>query len=118
MASFSVVGNTLLPVAEVNEQFMAAFSRGDAAAVAALYAEHGQLLPPLHEPLLGRAAIQAFWQTAMDEGFRLLRRETFESETYGDTGIDIGRYLLLGACKQVLDKGKYVIVWKQVDGRW
>ena len=51
-----------------NETFMAAFSRGDAAACAACYTEQGQVLPPNSDVITGRQAIQTFWQGAMHTG--------------------------------------------------
>ena len=45
-----------------NREFMAAFAKRDAAAVAALYTDGGQLLPPNSEVVRGHEAIREFWQ--------------------------------------------------------
>ena len=52
------------------QQFVAAFNHGDAAAIAQLYAQDGQILPPQSEPIAGRPGVQAFWQGAMDMGVK------------------------------------------------
>ena len=52
----------------VNQQFVAATARGDAAALASLYADSGQVLPPGGEVLTGREALRTFWQQAIDAG--------------------------------------------------
>jgi ketosteroid isomerase-like protein len=43
-----------------NETFMAAFNRGDAAALAASYTEDGMLFPPHCDVLTGKPAMKAF----------------------------------------------------------
>jgi ketosteroid isomerase-like protein len=40
-----------------------------------------------------------------------------ETEKHGDTAIEIGLYELSSG-GQTLDKGKYVAIWKKVEGEW
>jgi uncharacterized protein (TIGR02246 family) len=105
-------------IAAANESFMAAFKRGDAAGIAALYTESGQLLPPNSDFVTGRQAIQAVWQAVLDAGFKSVDLQIVEVEGHGDTAIEISKYVLYGEGGQALDKGKYIIVWKQVGGQW
>jgi uncharacterized protein (TIGR02246 family) len=100
------------------EQFMAAFRRGDAAATAAVYTEDGQVLPPNSEVVSGRQAIQTLWQGAMDMGIKAVNLETVEVEGHGHTAHEVGKYTLQGPEGQVLDTGKYVVIWKQEAGQW
>jgi uncharacterized protein (TIGR02246 family) len=101
-----------------NERFMQAFERADAAGLASLYTEDGQLLAPGSEPARGWEAIRAFWQAAMDSGISAARLEIAEVENHGDTAIEVSRYTLLDAGEQVLDQGKYIVIWKQERGQW
>jgi uncharacterized protein (TIGR02246 family) len=101
-----------------DKEFMAAFERGDAAGLAALYTEDGQLLPPNLDFMIGRDAIQAFWQGAMDMGITSAKIDIVEVEGHGDTAIEVSKYGLYGAGGQQLDKGKFIVIWKQVGGRW
>lgn len=105
-------------IASANERFMAAFNQGDAAGVAALYTEDGQLLPPNSHSMRGRQAIQTFWQGAMDMGIKSATMETVEVEGHGDTAIEVSTYTLQGEGGQMLDKGKYIVIWKREDGQW
>ena len=105
-------------IAAGNEKLMAAFRRGDAAGLAALYTENGQLLPPNSDFITGKPAIQQFWQGVMDMGIKAALLETVELEAHGDTAIDVGRYTMQGEGDKILDKGKYLVVWKQEDGQW
>ena len=105
-------------IAAAIETFMAAFSRGDAAGCAALYTEQGQLLPPNSDVIAGKQAIQTFWQSAMHMGIAAATLETAEVEGHGHTANEVGTYILQGAGGQVLDTGKYVVIWKQEAGQW
>ena len=105
-------------IVEANERFMAAFNSGDAAALAALYTEEGQVLPPNSDFVSGRQAVQGFWQAVMDMGVKEARLETGEVEGHGDTAAEVSTFTLLGEGGQVLDEGKYIVIWKQDKGRW
>jgi uncharacterized protein (TIGR02246 family) len=105
-------------IAAANEKFMAAFNSGDAASVAALYTGNGQLLPPNMDFMRGRQAIQTFWQGAMDMGIKSATMEIVEVERQGDTAIEVSTYTLQGEGGQVLDKGKYIVIWKREEGQW
>jgi uncharacterized protein (TIGR02246 family) len=109
------VGDT---IAAGNEKFMETFNGGDAAGLADFYTENGQLLPTGSDFVTGKAAIQAFWQGAMDMGIKTVRLETVEAEGHGDTAIEIGKYTLSGEAGNVMDRGKYVVILKQEGGQW
>jgi uncharacterized protein (TIGR02246 family) len=105
-------------IAAANEQFEAAVARADAAGLAALYTENGQLLPPNADAQTGREAIQAVWQSVLDMGIKKAKLEIVEVEDLGDTAIEVSRYKLFGAEGQMLDKGKYIVIWKKEDQQW
>ena len=100
------------------ESFMAAFKRGDAAGLAALYTENGQVMPPNGDFVTGKQAVQAFWQAIMDMGIKEAKIEILEVEGHGDTAIEISTFTLRGEGGQKLDKGKYMVIWKREDGQW
>lgn len=101
-----------------DRKFMETFSRGDSAGLADVYTVNGQLLPPGSDFVTGTTAIQAFWQGAMDLGIKTVELETVQTEEHGNTAIEIGKYILSSETDQVLDRGKYVVIWKQVGGQW
>ena len=77
-------------------RYVAASNRGDADALAALYADDAMLLPPDHEPIKGRQAIGD-----------------------GDIGYLVGRYHLPPTDEEPADSGKYVMcLRRQRDGSW
>lgn len=101
-----------------NDLFMAAFNRGDAAAMAALYTEDGQMLAPNADLMTGRVAVQAFWQAVMDMGVKSVLIITGEVEDHGETAIEISRFKLFAEGDQELDQGKFIVIWKRVEGQW
>jgi uncharacterized protein (TIGR02246 family) len=105
-------------IAAANESFMAAFKRGDAAGLAALYTENGEVLPPNTDSLTGKEAIQAFWQALFDMGIKGIKLKAVEVESLGDTAIEVSKYTVHGEEGQELDKGKYIVIWKQKEGQW
>jgi len=105
-------------IVAANGEFAAAFARGDGAGVAALYSEKAQLLQPNGNIISGRAAIQTFWQGAIDSGLKQIKLETIEVHGTGGTTAEVGTYSMLGGNGQVLDSGKYVVLWKREKGRW
>jgi ketosteroid isomerase-like protein len=86
--------------------------------MANLYTANGQLLPPNSDFVTGGAAIQAVWQSVMDMGVKDAKLETVELEAHGDTAIEVGKYTLSGEGDQVLDSGKFVVIWKQEGAQW
>ena len=105
-------------IAAANQKFLAAFSRGDAAGLAATYTSNGQALPTNSEIIEGRTALEGFWQVVLDMGFKAATLETVELDIQGNAAIEIGKYTLQGEGDQILDAGKYLVVWKQEDGQW
>jgi ketosteroid isomerase-like protein len=56
-----------------------ALKRGDAADVAALYTENGQVMPPNSDFVTGRQAVEMFWQAVMDMGIKEAKLEILEA---------------------------------------
>jgi len=104
-----------------NENFMAAFKRGDAAGVAACYAEDAWLLPPNGSIVTGAPDITVFWQGMMKLGIKEARLETKLLEERGDLAVEVGQYTLTiqpEGAGAITDVGKYVVVWKDDGGTW
>ena len=105
-------------IAAANAEFGAAYGRGDARAVAAMYTEGGQLYPPNERVVAGRAAIEEFWKAAMDSGAKGVELKTAEVERLGDSAVEAGSYTLYRKDGTTLDHGKYLVLWKWVGGAW
>lgn len=110
--------STLTQIAHNNGSFMIAFERADSTAVAAVYTENAQILPPNFPVMTGKPAIQAFWQGAMDMGVAKAELKTVEFEEQGDTAWEVGEGTLKTKDGQVIDIAKYIVIWKREQGVW
>jgi uncharacterized protein (TIGR02246 family) len=105
----------------VNMEFSAAFNRGDAAGVAELYTEDGSLLPPGENIVSGRSNIEAYWKAGVDAGLSNLQLTASEVEAHGPLAYEVGEFSfeMPGSDGgRTTAKGKYLVVWKNVDGTW
>jgi len=101
-----------------NSQFSAAAAKGDGAALAAMYSPDGQVMPAGSDPIRGAEAIQKFWQGALDSGIAAVGLKTIEVFGHGPTATEVGEYELSDKAGKVLDHGKYIVIWRHVDGKW
>jgi uncharacterized protein (TIGR02246 family) len=100
-----------------NRAFIAAFLRGDSAAIAQLYTENAQVIAPGEPVARGRAAIAAAWQNAIDSGVKDVKLQTAEVESAGDLASETGTVRLV-AKDGSITQARYVVVWKREGGRW
>lgn len=103
---------------EANRFFMEAFSAGDAEKVASLYTANCQFLPQNSSSVAGRANVQALLQAMMDGGVSSIELITLEVEDYGDTATEVGRVILRDVDKQIIDDGKFIVIWKKEKSGW
>lgn len=105
-------------IAAVNERFMGLFAEHDAAGIAALFTEQGQILPADRPAITGREGIRQFWQGAMELGARKVELRSAEVEVVGEKAYELGRFRLLGDDDRELDNGRYTAIWKRDQGDW
>jgi ketosteroid isomerase-like protein len=105
-------------VEAANAEFSAAAAKGDGAALAALYAADGQVMPAGSDPIKGTDAIKKFWQGALDSGIAGIGLTTLEVYGHGPTATEVGQYELRDKTGKVLDHGKFIVVWRHEGGKW
>lgn len=100
--------------------FVAAFNAGDGATVASLYTEDAALYPPGGEPVHGRAAIQTFWQGAIDSGMKIDDLHAIEVDAKGDLAGEVGVFTLSVPGEGGVTKvpGRYIVIWKRSGHTW
>ena len=105
-----------------NRGFVEAFNKGDLAKAMRVYTKDATILPPNAEMIKGIEGITAFWQGALDTGVKEANLETVEVTLMGeDSAREIGKYVLKiqpEGATVFTDKGKYLMIWKLVDGSW
>ena len=98
--------------------FMAAYKSGDAKTLVALYTKDAQIMPPNTKTVSGAKNIAAMFKSFWDAGDTVIKLTTVEADGSGDYGYEVGKYALSGKTGKVNDRGKYIVVWKKVGGRW
>ncbi len=111
------------PRAHIDEtlvKFVAAYNAGDAATVASFYTENAVLLTPGGERVDGRAAIQAFWQGAIDSGMKIDDLHAVEVEARGNMAGEMGVFTLIvpGDAGPTKVGGKYIVIWMRSGQTW
>jgi ketosteroid isomerase-like protein len=92
----------------------AAYNEKNAAAVAAIYSEDGQLLPPGSAFVNGRAAIQEYWGHDIETQWAQIAIKADTSEIAGDWAYRSGAF----SAEAVGFTGKFVEVWKRSGDTW
>jgi ketosteroid isomerase-like protein len=104
-------------IGAANRRFMERFANGDIPGVADCYTEDAQFLVAHMEAIRGRAAIQALFKLGSGQG-HTLHFSTQELDGYGTTAVEIGEYTRKQSNGQILDRGKYLVIWKRVGDDW
>jgi uncharacterized protein (TIGR02246 family) len=107
----------------VNQQCLAAINSGDADTCPNLFTDDGVFMPPNEPMIIGKDAIRAWLQTAMDS---FTFDNTWSSEeivVFGDWAFDRGSSTSIITPKEggesIKDAGKYIwILERQSDGSW
>ncbi len=103
-----------------NELFMEAIKNGDATALTNLYTEDGQLLPQNSVFYTGKEAIKKFFVNALENRKNTIKLKTVEVGGMGNTAYEVGEYEFTSFVDSVQKNtnGKYIVIWKQVEGKW
>ena len=115
------VQTDLLAITANTKQFSQFYIDGNFKAMAEAYTVDGKLFPDGTKIIEGREAIEKRW--TLPEGVSILHHSVTPTkiEIVGKTAYDYGYYQgkTLMANGSIAEwKGKYVIVWKKVDGDW
>ena len=121
LAAPAAAGSVKSDIDAALAQYAAAFNRGDAGAVAALYTEDAALLPPGEVRVDGRAGIDVYWQSLINAGIGDIRITAVEVEAAGNFAYEVGAFSLSvpGEGGPITVHGKHIVVWKRgADGVW
>jgi uncharacterized protein (TIGR02246 family) len=108
-------------VEQFTRDFESLFYAGDAAGMAAFYAQDAKLLAENTELIQGRAAVEQFWRRAIEQAraARAVRTITLDQVTSsGSLGYALGTVAVrIPAGGQLTTK--YATIWQRgADGRW
>ena len=104
-------------IKQSNQLFMKSFERGDSTEVSNCFATEAKLMVA-DMPAVEGDNIKHFIAMAMNKGIKNFELETIK--IWGDSSIlaEEGSYKMLGSDDNQLDRGKYIVLWKQEAGNW
>ena len=113
------LAQTTAQIQKLNDQWMAAFNKGDAAAVAAMYTIDAYVLPDGREMVKGRPAIEALWKQQM-AGATVEKITTLDVKPLGGNAArEIGTATMKTKAQPPQDVViKYAVVWQKEGGQW
>jgi len=99
-----------------NRKFEEAVAKADAAALAKLYAEDAEILPPNSPPKKGREAIQKEF-AGLVGAFKKITLKTLEVYPMGNFALEVSTWKLEDASGKG-PEGKGMVLWKKNGGTW
>lgn len=105
-------------IGEANGKWMAALEQGNAAGVAECYTEDSQFMPPNAPALKGREGVKTFMDGMMKAGVKKIRLKSIEIEGDEKRALETGEYQVMVEGDKVVDQGKYLVEWKNRNGKW
>lgn len=104
-------------IAEANLAFETAVSKSDSNGIASLYTTDSKWMNPNAPAVEGRAALVSSISQVLNAGIGSAKLNT--TEVWGDENYvtEEGNYKLFAKDGSEIDKGKYIVLWKRVDGK-
>ncbi|MBS1559779.1 MAG: nuclear transport factor 2 family protein [Bacteroidetes bacterium] len=103
---------------EKNKQFAKAHVLRDTAFLNNIFTQEGRVLAPNSEMISGRSAISSINLEYVNYGINEARIETTKLYGCGDYLINEGNYFMSFGNKGIIDKGKFIYIWKKVGNDW
>ncbi len=105
-------------IKDTDEQFAAAFNRGDLAALAALHTEDVLELPPNASAVNGRQGVESTAKELYDAGWKNMSLSSVQIGSDGDLAYNTGTFSVDTPTGEGVT-GKFVDIYKrQADGSW
>lgn len=106
-----------LVVQDMDAKFSEAVRKGDSATMASEYADDAMVFPPNSE-VIKKEGIASLWGGLLRMGVKDFKLTIDDLTGNADMLAETGRYEVLGEGNKSLDKGKYVVTWRNYNGNW
>jgi ketosteroid isomerase-like protein len=105
-------------ITDANKTFGDAVVKGDSTTVANLYASDANMFPPNMPKIENHDGILAMAGELSRMGAKSVSLES--TNVYGNPDLvaEEGKYTIGDGNGKTLDQGKYIVLWKQEDGKW
>ncbi len=105
-------------IAASNKVFGASFATGDSVAFANCYTSDGCIYNANMPKVCGTAGIQSFLSIGYNSGLRNVVLTTEEVMGGKEAVVETGKYEVFIANNVSVEKGKFVVAWKEENGKW
>jgi ketosteroid isomerase-like protein len=105
-------------IAASNQTFGAGFATGDSAAFVSHYTADACINPSNMPRMCGTQAITAFFNGGHKMGITDISLITEEVMGSKDAVIETGKYEMFVGDKVSAEKGKFIVIWKEENGKW
>jgi ketosteroid isomerase-like protein len=105
-------------IAASNAAFGKAWATGDSTSFASRYSTDACINPPNMPRMCGTAAITAFFNGGYAMGVRNIQLTTDEVMGGAEAVAETGKYAMLDSAGNTLEKGKFIVLWKEENGVW
>lgn len=105
-------------IAESNKTFGKGFATGDSVTFASHYTKDACINPTGMPRMCGTQAIMAFFNGGYKMGVRNIVINTEEVMGGKDAVVETGNYEMFVGDNVSAEKGKFIVVWKEEDGKW
>jgi ketosteroid isomerase-like protein len=105
-------------IAVSNSTFGNGFATGDSANFVSHYTSDACINPSNMPQICGTAGITAYFNGGYKMGIRAIKITTNEVFGGKDGVTETGNYEMFVDKNVSVDKGKFIVLWKQVDGKW
>jgi len=105
-------------ITQSNQNFMKSFNAGDSLGVASCYTSDAKTMAAHMPSVKGRNNIIHFISESMRSGPKKI--DLSSGQITGDSSMvaEEGTYTLFDSSGKNIDKGKYIVLWKQEAGNW
>ncbi|HMJ46474.1 MAG TPA: hypothetical protein VK498_04050 [Ferruginibacter sp.] len=101
-----------------NNDFAKAFINGDNTAMVNHYTKDAKLFPPNANVVIGCDAIRLHVSNYLAYGIKEFHDETTALYGSEDNLIEEGNFVMGDGKGNVIEKAKYISVWRKIDGEW
>ncbi len=116
-AGFSI-DSVKAAIAASNKVFGASFATGDSVAFANCYTSDGCIYNANMPKICGTDGIRSFSSIGYNSGIRNVVLTTEEVMGGKDAVVETGKYEVFIADNVSVEKGKFVVAWKEENGKW
>jgi ketosteroid isomerase-like protein len=105
-------------IATSNKAFGGYFASGDSTAFANCYTSDACINPSNMPRMCGTQAIIAFFNGGRKMGISNIALTTEEVIGGKDAVVEVGKYEMFVGDKISAEKGKFIVIWKEENGKW